>query len=136
MTGTSEHVIWLGIKFRCYNPKSANFALYGGRGITMCNEWRESFEAFFADMGPRPSKRHSIDRIDNGGSYSPQNCRWATQKQQRINQRGFVLHDFNGGKVTATDAAIACGIKPDTVHTRMRRGMTLQQALNTPVRKV
>jgi hypothetical protein len=85
-TGTCEHNIWLTMRDRCRNPKNHKFSAYGGRGIAVCDRWN-SFEAFLADMGPRPTSRHSIDRIDNDGNYEPDNCRWATSKEQRANQR-------------------------------------------------
>jgi hypothetical protein len=84
---TPEYVVWSNMIYRCETPKAANFHLYGGRGISVCAKWRHSFDAFFDDMGPRPTPSHSIDRIDNDGNYEPGNCRWATKKEQRANQR-------------------------------------------------
>jgi len=75
------------MKTRCENPACAAYARYGGRGITVCARWRDSFEAFLADVGPRPSPRHSIDRKDNDKGYEPGNCRWATPSEQNANQR-------------------------------------------------
>lgn len=87
MTGTSEFWIWQHMRKRCHDEGSKDFSRYGGRGIQVCERWRDSFDNFFADMGKRPSDKHSIDRINNDGNYEPSNCRWATRSEQRSNQR-------------------------------------------------
>jgi hypothetical protein len=84
---SSEYSAWQTMKARCSNPKASNYKLYGGRGITVCKRWRDSFEAFFADMGSKPSPRHSIDRKNTNGNYNKRNCRWATAKEQANNRR-------------------------------------------------
>jgi hypothetical protein len=86
MSHSSEFKIWSGIKERCLNPNSKHFEVYSKRGL--CKEWENSFEAFYSDMGPRPSPEYSIDRFpDNDGPYAPWNCRWATASQQNRNKR-------------------------------------------------
>ena len=87
MRWSPEYSVWSGMKRRCFNPNEQNYAYYGGRGITICPEWAESFETFYRDMGPRPSDDLSIDRIDVDGNYEPGNCRWATATEQSSNQR-------------------------------------------------
>lgn len=82
-----EYKVWNGIIKRCTNPKEVAYVNYGGRGITICEKWRNSFEAFYEDVGPRPTEKHSIDRINNDGNYEPSNVRWATKGQQVRNRR-------------------------------------------------
>jgi hypothetical protein len=86
MRDTNEWAIWRGMVSRCHNPNDTGFHKYGGRGITVCQRWRDSFAAFYEDMGPRPEGL-SIDRVDNDRGYEPDNCRWATASEQRANQR-------------------------------------------------
>ena|SRR5439155_19885045 len=83
--------VWQGMKQRCSNPNTKHWRYYGKRGIGVCERWLESFDNFLADMGPRPSPKHSIDRINSNGNYEPSNCRWATWRQQMETRRPKAL---------------------------------------------
>ena len=83
---TPEYCAWNRMKDRCYNKNYQFYKYYGGRGITVCDRWRNSFSNFFADMGNKPSTRHSLDKVDNNGNYEPSNCRWATPLEQASNK--------------------------------------------------
>lgn len=83
----AEYLAWSNMRRRCYSPTFTSYPWYGARGVTVCDRWRESFPAFLADVGPRPSPRHSLDRIDTAGPYEPGNCRWATKDVQQQNRR-------------------------------------------------
>ncbi|MDR3473386.1 MAG: hypothetical protein P4M09_17130 [Devosia sp.] len=86
LSRTLEYHSWISMNSRCYNQKSNRYQYYGARGIIVCQRWRESFEAFLADMGRRPTPSHSIDRLEVNGNYEPGNCRWATPTEQRNNR--------------------------------------------------
>lgn len=93
---TPEHTAWAAMKARCNTPTHKQYKHYGARGISVCPRWNESFEAFFEDMGPRPSAHSSLERIDNNGNYTPENCRWATYKEQNNNTRNNRMLTIQG----------------------------------------
>jgi len=96
MTKTTEYIAWHSMKSRCYNESYKGFDHYGKRGITVCSRWLNSFENFYADMGEKPTPKHSLDRINNDGGYSPENCKWSTYSEQNRNRRTSVLVDIDG----------------------------------------
>lgn len=118
MFGTPEWNAWASMKARCSQPSHANYSGYGARGIGVCKEWAESFDAFYKSMGPKPSPDHQLDRIDNDGNYEPENCRWATRLVNMQNRR--VTKRYAG--LTLRQWADKTGISYDTLKTRARRG--------------
>jgi len=122
MSNSPEYRVWAGMKARCCRPNAAHYEYYGGRGITVCERWMNSFENFYKDMGPKPSARHSIDRIDVDSHYEPTNCRWATIKQQRRNTRSNRFVQYLGKNVCIAEAAELSGIKQTTLYARLNRG--------------
>jgi hypothetical protein len=132
MTDTPEYARWHGMMLRCYNPKDPGYKWWGGRGIKVCERWH-TFENFHADMGARPSVKHSIDRIDPNGDYCPENCRWATQTQQQRNKRSNRLLTHNGETKCLAEWAETYGLTTLQLWQRLRSGWPLQDALETPV---
>ena len=126
-----EYNAWHSMKHRCYNPKTAHYKNYGGRGIRICLRWQKSFAAFLADMGPRPAGT-SIDRTDNDGNYTPKNCRWATTKEQARNTRRNVWITVNSERLTLSDWAHHLGVSRQMIDARIRAGWTHKAAITTP----
>lgn len=125
-----EYVTWNNMIRRCHDEKNKSFARYGGRGIQVCQEWRDSFEAFLAHVGLKPTPKHSIDRIDNLRNYEPGNVRWATLDEQARNKRNNVLLDFNGTQVCLKDYCALAGLNYHTVqHRRYYLGWPLERAI-------
>lgn len=117
------------MKQRCLNPNATSYAEYGGRGVKICEQWMD-FEKFLEDMGPRPSKNHQIDRMDNGGDYEPKNCRWATRREQQNNRAVTKFVIIDGAKRPLADVAREYGIKRTTLYMRLFRcGWSLERAL-------
>lgn len=122
---TVEYRRWLRMKARCDNPRNPAYAAYGGRGITVCQRWMDSYEAFIEDVGERPSPLHSIDRIDNDRGYEPNNVRWATRREQANNRRSNVRITYNGETKTLAAWAREIGITPEGVAYRHKHGRPL-----------
>lgn len=136
MTGHPAWNSWSGMRQRCGNPQGKDWTNYGGRGITVCERWQESFENFWADMGPTYVKGRSIDRRDNALGYTPENCRWATPPVQGNNTRVNRIIDTPRGAMTVKQAAAAFGLTYVTLHARIfRYGYSVEKALTRPVRR-
>ena len=132
-SNSREYQSWAHAKRRCFSPRDANYANYGGRGITMCAEWRNSAATFLRDMGPCPTG-HTLDRIDNDGNYEPGNCRWATALTQTNNTRTNRRVTFRGETHTVAEWARIIGMPRDTLKCRLHHGWPPERALTTPVR--
>lgn len=129
MSGTPEYKAWDNARSRCYREKDRKYPLYGGRGIRMCAEWRDSFSAFIADVGLKPSSNHSLDRINGNGNYEPSNCRWATAVEQN-NNRSINRHlVFGGETMTVAEAARRTGIPHATILGRLDAGKSDAEAV-------
>ena len=97
MCDTPEYITWCKMKNRCYNKNDTNYKYYGGRGITVCKEWIDSFSSFYASLGERPNIKYTLDKINTDGDYEPSNCRWATKSEQSYN-RGLNKNNKLGHK--------------------------------------
>lgn len=125
-----EYRAWCGAKRRCYTKTHPKYSSYGGRGIKMCDRWFDSYENFLVDMGRCP-KGMTLGRKDNDGDYSPENCRWETQKQQANNRRSSVWVEFNGCRMTLSQWAEFSGMKEGTIRYRIKNGYPLEKALSS-----
>jgi hypothetical protein len=135
LSKTPEYRVWAGMIRRCHNQNEACYPRYGGKGIEVCGAWRSDFMAFLAHIGPRPSKAHSIDRIDNSLGYQPGNVRWATAEQQSRNRECIQMHEIDGITATLPELAQAYGIPVEEVRKRLWRKWSLERALKQPLRK-
>lgn len=125
---TPMYVLWMGIRNRCENESHIGYPRYGGSGIKVCKRWL-NFSNFIADMGERP-KNKSIDRIDPMGDYSPENCRWATAKEQADNKKNAIFLELDGKRMPVTDWSKEIGICVNTIYHRLRKGWGVERVLS------
>ena len=133
--GMARHpafAVWRSMLARCHRPSHYAWKNYGGRGISVCDRWRESFENFWVDMGPTYQSGLSLDRIDNNGSYSPQNCRWATRREQARNTRSSRIVDSPLGRMLVCELSELTGIGLTTLLYRISRGVTGADLISAP----
>lgn len=135
LTGHYIYATWCEIIRRCENKNSRGYQYYGSRGIKMCPKWRESAAAFYADVGDRPTNKHTIERIDNNGDYEPGNVRWATISEQVENTRQTHLLTLNGETMSLGKWARRMGMERATLRHRLKNGWSVEDAILTPVRR-
>jgi hypothetical protein len=136
LRNSPEYNVWRSMKKRCFVVTESNYDHYGGAGITVCDRWRDSFSAFYEDMGQRPSPAHSIDRFPNGnGNYEPGNCRWATTEEQNRNRPEYnVVVSFHGRSATIAEWAEVLKMSTDALYWRIcRANWPTDRALSEPV---
>lgn len=129
-----EYKSWHSMWQRCLNPKSKSYQWYGKRGITVCAKWR-TFSRFLADMGRRPTLKHSLDRVDPNGNYTPENCRWATPTEQQRNHRDRRLIKYKGEALPLWRWIEVTGLPRSTLSCRLHRGWAPKEALTEPKRR-
>jgi hypothetical protein len=127
---TAIYRIWIHMRLRCHDQTNPSYKDYGARGITVCDRWRNSFEAFFADVGERPTPRHSLNRVDNGRGYEPGNVKWATKQEQNNNTRANVFIEHGGERLTIAEWARRTGLSSLRISKRLRRGMPTEKVLH------
>lgn len=133
---TKEYGVWTSIKARCYYPKHSVFEYYGGRGITMCDIWRISFETFLKDMGPMPSPKHTIERNDSNGNYEPGNCKWATNEEQVRNRRSNLKYTISGVTLCLKDWATKYGVNYKSLHHQVsKNGKEIEAAIRAATKE-
>lgn len=133
LSRTPTYKSWRAMLGRCYDPGNASFEAYSAKGIYVCDRWRSSFENFVEDMGMRPSKSHSIDRIDNDGIYSKENCRWATGFEQQANRAISITLTVNGETKPMAEWARIAGMQYQTLKARLRQGWAPEVAVTRPL---
>lgn len=135
---TPEYASWLAMRDQCSNSNHSEYKNYGGRGVTVCEAWDMSFSEFFRELGPKPSSRHTLDRIDGSRGYEPGNVRWATPKDQANNRRTNKISGYRGKSYTESQLLdrFWSGKEKDVarvrLHRRLRGGWSVEEAIETP----
>ena len=131
-TGTRIYRIYTNMKTRCYNPNYMRYKDWGGRGITVCDEWLNDFMAFYNwAMSNGYTDKFTLDRIDSNGNYEPSNCRWVDYHTQAVNKRTTRLYEYNGIEFYQCDVYKLFGVKRTTFNARLARGLTVKQAIES-----
>lgn len=128
-TDSSEYKTWNNMLSRCLNANHPRYKDWGGRGITVDPSWMQ-FVGFYKDMGDRPTPRHTLERRDNAQGYNKNNCYWATTKEQAVNRRSNKRIEYKGVELTIREWADKIGVKPITLSSRLRRGESIESALD------
>ena len=131
--GTAAHEIWKSMRQRCYSKSCRDYPNYGKRGIIVCARWNDSFANFLEDMGEKPSPGMTIDRIDNDGPYSPENCRWATRMEQSQNRRSTRMLTYKGETKPMTVWSREYNLSRHILPSRIKAGWSPEEALKTPI---
>lgn len=132
MSATPEFFVWTRMIRRCFDTKDKAYSRYGAIGISVCDEWRHDFGAFFSHIGPRPTPNHSIERINNSKGYEPGNVKWATDSEQRRNKRNSIYVEMEGNTVFLKDYCREHGIDYFLIHSRLKSGWPIHLAISEP----
>lgn len=130
--GSKVYKVWVHMKDRCFNKNCSEYENYGARGIDIYPEWIDSFESFHEYIGDPPTTRHTIERINNNGSYIPGNIKWATYGEQNRNHRRNVILEYDGRKMILEDWARYLGLERHVLESRLKRGWSIERVLTTP----
>lgn len=136
LANSLEYRAWSDMKTRCLNPDFIGYSNYGGRGITICERWLNSFDNFLQDMGRKPSRKYTLDRIDTDGNYEPSNCRWVLMKIQQNNRRNNHMVEYEGKQLTIAQLADETKVNYQTLLTRLRAGLSVKEAVENPIARL
>lgn len=125
--------VWVSMIHRCTNPSAPNYSYYGGRGVSVCAQWLDSFDQWLVDVGDRPSAQHQLDRIESNKPYEPGNVKWSTRRQNIRNRRCTKMVCVDGVRLPLGEYCEAHGLYYPTINSRLLNGWSVERALKTPV---